>query len=121
MEFICKQALALTELLRNELPLLFREHPAPYRLMDAIRELHEFAATGSNEPEAGKIGLLLIEQLCQELDRAFAEQHHRLHDEIARLSEELARRKHQLDQLDTLREKSSQLQELQKAFRLLEV
>jgi len=111
---ICKELLVTIATLRNELPRLFHPQPLPRRLMDAIKQLHEFALAESKEPDAGEIAMLLIEQLRQELGQALAE--HR-----ARLLEELARMNQQLAQLDAMRAHTQQLSDLQNHFRLLGV
>ena len=79
----------------------------PERLIDAVRQLRDFAQAIEHYPDAALTAQLLIEQFRQEFDKALAEHHHRLREE--------------LDRLDALREKSSELKELQNQFRLLEV
>jgi flagellar motility protein MotE (MotC chaperone) len=101
-------------MLRKELPRLFHPQPLPGRLMDAIKQLHEFALAESNEPDAGEIAMLLIEQLRQELGQALAEHRDRLLEELARMNQQLA-------QLDAMRAHTKQLSELQNHFRLLGV
>ena len=98
---ICKELLVTIETLRNELPRLFHPQPLPGRLMDAIKQLHEFALAESNEPDSGEIAMLLIEQLRQELGHALAKHRDWLLEELARMNH--------------------QLSELQKHFRLLAV
>ena len=111
---ICKDLLVTVELLRKELPRLFHPQPLPGRLMDVIRQLHEFALAESNEPDAGEIVMLLIEQLRQELGQALAKHRDRLLEELARMNQQLA-------QLDEMRAQTRQLSELQNHFRLLGV
>jgi hypothetical protein len=111
---ICKDLLVTVELLRKELPRLFHPQPLPGRLMDVIRQLHEFALAESNEPDAGEIVMLLIEQLRQELGQALAKHRDRLLEELARMNQQLA-------QLDEMRAQTRQLSELQKNFRPLGV
>jgi chaperonin cofactor prefoldin len=111
---ISEQLLATLEMLRQELPRLFHPQPLPGRLMDAIRQLHEFALAESNEPDAGEIGMLLIEQLRQELGQALAMHRDWLLKELARMNEQLAR-------LDEVHAQTRQLSELQNHFRPLGV
>ena len=111
---ICKELLVTVEMLRKELPRLFHPQPLPGRLMDAIKQLHEFALAESNEPDAGEIAMLLIEQLRQELGQALAKHRDRLLEELARMNQQLA-------QLDEMRAHTRQLSELQNHFRLLGV
>ena len=111
---ICKELLVTIETLRNELPRLFHPQPLPGRLMDAIKQLHEFALAESNEPDAGEIAMLLIEQLRQELGHALAKHRDWLLEELARMNQQLA-------QLDAMRAHTKQLSDLQNHFRLLGV
>jgi len=111
---ISEQLLATVEVLRNELPRLFHPQPVPGRLMDAIKQLHEFALAESNEPDAVEIAMLLIEQLRQELGQALAKHRDWLLEELGRMNQQLAR-------LDEMRAQTGQLSELQNQFRLIEV
>jgi hypothetical protein len=111
---ICKELLVTIETLRNGLPRLFHPQPLPGRLMDAIKQLHEFALAENNAPDTGEIAMLLIEQLRQELGQALAKHRSWLVEELARMNEQLA-------QLDAMRAHTGQLSELQKHFRPLGV
>ena len=111
---ICKELLVTIETLRNGLPRLFHPQPLPGRLMDAIKQLHEFALAENNAPDTGEIAMLLIEQLRQELGQALAKHRSWLVEELARMNEQLA-------QLDAMRAHTGQLSDLQKHFRPLGV
>jgi len=106
IEAVCKQVAVLSERLLEEVSRFFSPRPVPERLIDAVRQLRDFAHATEHDPDAALTALLLIEQFRQEFDRALAEHHHRLRVE--------------LDRLDALREKSRELKELQNQFRLLE-
>jgi ABC-type cobalt transport system substrate-binding protein len=67
-----------------------------------------------NEPDSGEIGMLLIEQLRQELGQALAMHRDWLLKELARMNEQLAR-------LDEVHAQTRQLSELQNHFRPLGV
>ena len=107
IEAVCKQVAVLSERLLEEVSRFFSPRPVPERLIDAVRQLRDFAQAIEHDPDAALTAQLLIEQFRQEFDKALAEHHHRLREE--------------LDRLDALREKSSELKELQNQFRLLEV
>jgi Ca-activated chloride channel family protein len=107
IEAVCKQVAVLSERLLEEVSRFFSPRPVPARLIDAVRQLRDFAQAIEHDPDAALTAQLLIEQFRQEFDKALAEHHHRLREELARL--------------DALHEKSSELKELQNQFRLLEV